>query len=380
MATFLIISPEAWADNAVSKHHYALTLAARGHDILFLNPPTEGSELTLSRSGQSPGVQVVDGPPVARGLRYLPASVRRFLEARWLEQLETRAGKRVDAVWLFENSRFYDMCFAGPRLKVYHQVDLNQSFHPHAAARSADVCFCTTEFIRMELLKVAQHVYKVHHGTPVVPKPLQLTPEQRQSFEGAGVNAAYIGSLAMEYIDVELMIGAVEACPQVRFHLVGSYTEHCALRMRSQGLPNVVWWGKLPSALIPALLAQVDVVMCTYQASRYGEQLASPHKFMEYLGSGKVLVTTYTDEYKDKRELVCMVDAREDYISAFRLVVANLGSYNSVARQQERKAFAAAHSYDAQLDKIIHLVTHGTPAHARLFRAAHVVAMTEPID
>lgn len=369
MATFLIISPEPWVAHTVSKHHYALTLAAKGHEVLFLNPPASSGKLNISHSAQTSGVRVVDAPSVAAGLRYLPAAARRTLEARWLQRLETHAQVRIDAVWLFENSRFYDMGFAGRRLKIYHQVDLNQNFHPHVAARSADVCLCTTDAIRNQLLRSAERVHKIHHGTPAAGSH-RLTEAQGRLFLRGCVNAAYVGNLAMEYLDAELLLATARAHPQVRFHLIGAYSEASLLHREGRGLPNLVWWGKQPSALIPALLREVDVVLCTYRASRYRDQLASPHKFMEYFASGKTIVATYTDEYKDKRDLLCMVDGAEDYVRAFGKVVADLASYNSSARCAQRRAFAADHSYDLQLARIARIVRDAVPQHASLFEAA----------
>src|SRR5579862_3671957 len=37
--TILVISPQAWGDMLISKHHYALELARRGNQVYFLNPP-----------------------------------------------------------------------------------------------------------------------------------------------------------------------------------------------------------------------------------------------------------------------------------------------------------------------------------------------------
>lgn len=379
MATFLVISPEPWTAHAVSKHHYARALASRGHEVIFLNPPCSSGELSISPPVET-GVRVVDSPSVARGLRFLPAPVRRLLEARWLDQLEARVGLRVDAVWLFENSRFYDMGFAGERLKIYHQVDLNQNFHPHEAANSADLCLCTTDVIRNALLKTRASVHKIHHGTPVVGTPLQLTDAQLARFHPEGPNAAYVGNLAMEYIDVELLLHTIKAYPLVRFHLVGGFSENSPLRRGSHGLPNVVWWGQQPSRLIPSILAEVDVVMCTYDVATYRDQLASPHKFMEYFASGNTIVSTYTDEYKDKRDLLSMVDAREDYVALFGAVIAQLALYNSPARREARKAFAAMHSYDAQLERIIELAADARPERAELFRGGRPLRIAESMS
>ena len=152
----------------------------------------------------------------------------------------------------------------------------------------------------------------------------------------------------------------VQTYPTVRFHFVGSFSLKGRLYQLASNLSNVVWWGKVPSAVIPSILERADIVMCTYKAAQYREQLASPHKFMEYLASGKTIVATYTDEYKDKRHLVEMVDDASDYLAVFRRVLADLPAYNSPARQAERVDFAMEHSYPRQLQKIISILRdHG---------------------
>ena len=74
---------------------------------------------------------------IVKGLRFYPKKIRNFTEKKWLEKLEDKIGQRFTTVWLFENSRFYDMSFAERRLKIYHQVDLNQNFHVREAASSS---------------------------------------------------------------------------------------------------------------------------------------------------------------------------------------------------------------------------------------------------
>ena len=41
--TILVISPQAWGQMYLSKHHYALTLAQLGNTVYFLNPPKQGN-------------------------------------------------------------------------------------------------------------------------------------------------------------------------------------------------------------------------------------------------------------------------------------------------------------------------------------------------
>lgn len=337
-----------------------MELARRGHDVLFYGPPARLGE-TVIEPIYLAGVRlrVVHAGKVAPGLRFVPAFVRRYAESRWLRKLEKLAECQIGTVWLFENSRFFDLRFAGKRLKIYHQVDLNQDFHHATAAATADICFCTSDLIRERLLPHHPLVFKIHHGTPQAHAPISLTDDQQLRLDHVGAQAAYIGNLDMAYLDAELLAHAAQAFPQVRFHLVGGFSRAGLLWQRLGGLPNVVWWGKLDSGLIPAVLASVNVLLVTYQSERWQDQ-SSPHKFMEYLASGKTIVATYTDEYKDKRHLLEMVDDSDAFIPALQRVLAHLDRYNSPQRQAERRAFAAEHSYARQYEKVFDLLArHG---------------------
>ena len=361
----LIISPEAWDAHSVSKHHYARTLAARGSTVFFLNPPDDSlTELQIDVASDFAGVHVVSGPRVAAGLRFYPAFLRRWMEARWLSHFETVIGSKINVVWLFENSRFFDLRFATDRLKIYHQVDLNQNFHPASAAATADICFCTTDFIKSQLQPFNSRVYKIHHGLAnhagaqaLGPgNPASLSQKQVEALHGAKVNAFCVGNLDMVYLDVGLLDSLIRQLPAVRFHFVGACSDGSELRTKCANLPNVAWWGKVASVQIPSLLNHADVLLLSYKADLHREQLASPHKLMEYFASGKIVVATYTDEYKDKRHLMKMVDDRESYSAAFTEVINNLEKYNSLDRQNARREFAQAHTYEKQLDKIIELL------------------------
>lgn len=360
MSAVLIISPEAWDAHPVSKHHYARTLAGQGRQVLFLDPPhPEARAPTLKDVEDVPGLRILQGPRVAPGLRFMPAPLRRWLEARWLRRIEALSGTHISTIWLFENSRFFDMRFAGERLKIYHQVDLNQDQHPQVAARTADVCLCTTDIIRDRLRAVRPDVHKVHHGT-IVADANGGDADLEKAFSQPGIHAVLVGNLDMAYLDVAGIAGLVFDHPQVHFHFIGGNAPANQLRERCAPARNARWWGKLPYTRIPALLAQADVLLVAYDARRFRNQLASPHKFMEYLLSGKVIVASYTDEYKDKRHLVEMAGPDEDIGPVFARVVQNLDTYNAPARMAERRAFALDHSYARQLDRIAAIVRETT--------------------
>ena len=148
----LVISPEFWKWQHVSKHHYAITLAKLGHEVYFLNPPISNINKIKILDTEYTNVYEIEAPQVTKGLRFYPKKIRNIIEKNWLENLEKIIEKKITIVWLFENSRFFDMNFAGSRLKIYHQVDSDQNFHMKEAAISSDICFCVTDFIKRDLL------------------------------------------------------------------------------------------------------------------------------------------------------------------------------------------------------------------------------------
>ena len=351
MSCILIISPEPWDGHFVSKHHYAITLASKGNKVYFLNPPNNklnGIEVSQTKYSN---LWSISSPQVAKGLRFYPRLIRTFIERKWLNNLEKIIKNHFSIIWLFENSRFYNMQFAHNCLKIYHQVDLNQNFHTSKAAKSADICFCTTDYILKEIKPHNANVYKIHHGVDLSHKVIKLLKQQIANFKVNGVNVAYVGNLAMKYMDVDILADLVDSFPTIHFQFVGGYDDKTPLYNKCKKNENISWWGKIDSKLIPNVLDYCDVVLVSYQTDYFIDQ-ASPHKIMEYLASGKVIASTYTDEYKDKRNLIEMVDNSEDYVKHFKKIINNLALYNSKERQQERVAFANENSYEKKLEEV----------------------------
>lgn len=353
MSAILIISPENWDAHFVSKHHYARTLAGLGKKVFFLNPPDKAARGIVVRPLPVQNLFIVNSPAIAPGLRFWPPLFRQFVERKWLQRLENIVGMAIDVVWLFENSRFFDMRFAGSRIKIYHQVDLNQTFNPLVAARTADVCFCTTDLIAERLRVVRKDVHKIHHGTVIVSEPhlSQRYPESH----GGRLCASYVGNLDIPYIDADGLSQIVIAHPEISFNFIGGYTSKTILRRNLRDAPNVTWWGKQPFSEIPRFLAESTLLLVAYK-HEYWRQVASPHKFMEYLLAGKVIVCSYTDEYKDKTDIVAMGYPDESYPDLFERVLQNLDRFTTPELAQLRVDFATIHTYERQVQKIFAIV------------------------
>ncbi|MCC1498239.1 glycosyltransferase [Alcanivorax sp. 1008] len=353
MTTILVISPEPWDGHFVSKHHYAMELAQQGHDVIFYGPPAIHNEIRLEDISVTNGrLRILHAPRVARGLRRLPGFIRRFLEGRWLARLERLLQQRIEIIWNFENSRFFDFGFAGNRLKIYQQVDLNQDFEPDIVAATADLSIAISGPIEKRLEPVAQQLIRITHGYSPPRRRVSGPPDIDSIFANFGVNVVLTGNLDIAYLDVELLTQLVNTNPNVQFHFVGSYATGKCLHAATASSANVVFWGKHPADVLPHFLELADVLLVAYREDMHLEQLANPHKMMEYLASGKCVLATRTLEYEGRSDLVEMPASREEYLHVFATISRNPMAWNTPELIAHRQAFALDNSYSRQLDRI----------------------------
>ncbi len=329
--------------------------------MLFYGPPEGAGPIRLNhiplaqadRIATSGRLRVLRAPLVAPGLRFLPGPLRRALEARWLGQLEQIVGQPIDVVWNFENSRFFDMNFAGNRLKIYQQVDLNQDFHPATAAATADLSIAISAPIEQRLTPTARKLIRITHGHADPSATQAVPPELNADFARARVNAVLVGNLDIAYLDVPLLAQLVTDYPDTRFHFVGAYTAAHGLHSATGLAPNVRFWGRQPAHALPAFLARADVLLVAYLAEEHLDQLANPHKIMEYLAAGRSILATRTLEYDGRPDLIETARDRADYARRFGEIVAAPAAWNRPEQIAQRQAYAGENTYPRQLDRIV---------------------------
>lgn len=351
----LLISPEWWGKSFVSKHHYATALAELGNAVFFLNPPSAGWKKTPVATG----LTVLDYKNTYRGLGKMPRFLSALLTKRAFLEIERFAGVQFDLLWNFDSSRFFNLKQLPQRVfKIQHIVDLTENFQRDLGAETSDLCLSTTDFIKAAQQVHNPNSFKIHHGAHAEnfgAERKDLGVEIKES-----VTVGYVGNLSIKYIDWETVFEMAQQNTDVGFVFIGpvgksNLSNSAAIDpflVQTQQLPNAYFLGAKPSTDIPGLLLNFDILLVVYKAKAYKEQLASPHKFMEYLASGKVILSSYTDEYKDKRSLLVMLDDNEALPDTLHTLKTELATYNSPEAQAARKAFAAQHSYKNQLQLI----------------------------
>jgi hypothetical protein len=126
-----------------------------------------------------------------------------------------------------------------------------------------------------------------------------------------------------------------------------------------QAADNVVLHGAVPSAALAEEIHRVDAFLICYDIKKDQSGGTNYHKIMEYLSTGKVIISNNVTTYSGRPDLVQMVSSREnneDLPRLFKAVVGRLEHYNSPDAQALRIAFARDNTYGNQVRRIEELL------------------------
>jgi len=347
----LIISPEPWDFIKVSKHHYAMEFTSRGNSVYFLNPPDNQFQVVECKRSEE-GVYVIDYKNRYKGVRFLPKPVRKFIFKKLYNKFQKIAKESFDVVFLFENSRFFDLDFLPANVfSVYFQVDEDQNFHPHQAARSANLVLAINNVIKDLLSQSGKAVYRISHGfsgnfSTNATSIWNGHTIYRRSAER--LKAFYIGNLDHYFSDIDLLAALIRSTPDVDFVFIGPYNKSGKLYQLIKDNGNVFLYGKVAASDIPGMLDDADLLFFAYR----DDFLSSSHKVMEYLASGKAIVTTKVKGYPEDPDLFYCSGNSAGFIDLFKYVCDNIEEANSSVKMKKRIQFAIDNTYKKRVVEI----------------------------
>lgn len=371
-STVLVLSPQPWTHIPISKHNYAIALARRGYDVVFVNPPVRDlpSASTIEESLDHPGLQILTYRQAwFAKLRFhlLPAfdwlmakRVRRLLKSRQIVP---------DIVWCFDFNLFGDLRIFHGSTTIFHPVDpLSDPRHIQAAA-SADLVLTVSAKIACQLKPAGRPVHVVNHGLAT---SFEKLANSRLADCDAGIGQSlasdrrlkvgYAGNLGRRPVNRRVLREIIEQNPEIDFLFWGpadAETEEVAefvAFLRSQ--PHVTLFGSVSQAELAAAYTQVDLFLLSYAADPRESDRSNSHKILEYLSTGRVVVSSRIQAYEHTHDLLVMShsDTDADLPQRFTETLARLTTLNSVQLQRERILLALDNTYDRQIDRIFALL------------------------
>ena len=285
-------------------------------------------------------------------------------------------------LWLFRPGQQRWIDVLQPRLVVYHVVD-EYSAYPNLSTsqaerqreldrrlvQRADLVFCTAQSLVDARRPLNPHTHYLPNAvdydaftaaasqfptSPIYPStnlPIYQFTNLPQSTHSpllsivGGINAK---------VDLALLAEVAARRPDWRIELVGpiSYGADEAALARLRSLPNVRFAGAVPAGQVPAVLAGCDVALIPYRLNEQTRHV-NPLKVYEYLAAGRAVVATPLPELRQFEPLVRLAGDVDGFI---RAVEAALAEGNTPERVAERRAVAAANTWDIRVARMVALI------------------------
>ena len=362
----LLISPQPWGTIHISKHHYAVALANLGHEVYFLNPPVnKRKKIEVRNVLADKKLSVIDsGFRNSLFLRYKLRPLYDLFVRRWLKKI-LREIPPPDIVWCFETNIIRDLgIFKGK--KIFHVVDpINRRMVP--AGKTADLIICVSNRILEQFKEVNVHKRFINHALSdiAIDRAGKLKLPVARSNER--LQAGYVGNLTRQVIDVSVITNLIEKFPGIDFHFWGPGDtasilggESSDLLQKIRSFSNVFLHEPVDSSeLIPAI-SGMDLFLLAYKPVNDLHDCSNSHKLLEYWATGKIVVSTYIDQYNNKESsylLQMSAENKNDVLpEIFENVVNKIEEWNNVEMMSKRRSFAMGLSYTKNANAILELL------------------------
>lgn len=361
----LILSPQPWGTMHISKHHYAIELAKRGNEVFFLNPGEIGVSTSVSNEK---GVFVISHrTPIFYKLKFHWNWAYHFLRAHTTRALLTKLKFKPNIVWSFDLGGDYSLRYFNAPIKIFHPVDEPLSPLALKSGKGATHLFSVTHEILEKYTELPVKRAFINHGVSelFLSKSDQIQPDASQS----DLRFGYAGNLLRPDIDRDLMLALFETFPEVVFEIWGGLSDS-KNNLGSESKSNRDFFGKIsqfsnvllhgpvsPSQLAEEFQRMSGFLIC-YDIKKDQSKGTNYHKILEYLSTGKVIVSNNVSTYRDSG-LFPMCTSREnndEFLEIFKDVIERIDHWNASDRQEVRIEYAKSHLYSNQVEKIATMI------------------------
>jgi hypothetical protein len=367
--TILLISPQSWGTMFVSKHHYAIELAKKGNRVYYLNPPE------TDRDKHQKNIEIVFSGIenlwfinhklwFPFNLKFHVISLFHFLMRFHIHGILKRIPYQVEFIWSFDLSNYYPFIFFGKKpFKIFHPVDEPLNKTAINSARGSDIIFSITREILQKYEGFSAPKYFINHGV----SDQFLLPVKQTKKVHTPIHIGVSGNLLRDDLDRNTMLEIIRSNSGIVFDFFGSYTqsqsniggieddEVILFISFLQSLPNVILHGALKYQKLAEAIHQMDGFLICYDIKKDQSRGTNYHKIMEYLSTGKVIISNNVTTYKDEPDLIQMTESRENNTELpelFKQVIENIQDFNLPSLQQKRVDFAIANTYQNQIGRI----------------------------
>lgn len=368
----LIISPQAWGKMFLAKHHYAIELARHGNEVYFLNPPQEESVVNgvqICSSGIADNLFLINHKlNFPYQLKFKLKKVFHFLIKFHIKKIEASINKKIDIVWSFDLGDYYPFkFFSGNPLKLFNPIDEPLNKDGINSAKDCDLIISVTREILSKYKDINVPKHFIHHGLAdeFIGANKQIKIDNQLRF---GLS----GNWLRKDIDTKCLLQIIKENEDVIFELWGSYkskqsniggeSNTSVVRFIAELMvsKNVVLHGPIHPHKLAEEFKRMDGFLICYDIIKDQSKGTNYHKVMEYLSTGKVVISNNITTYTNLPDLIVMNESRvnnDELPLIFKTVISNISHYNNQSLQDLRSNFAIGNLYAKKIEEIEKLLS-----------------------
>jgi hypothetical protein len=355
----LILSPEDWGKTLLSKHLYAKELS-KNNKIFFLHTSPHPSQKKFIETCTIEGnIEIIHLKKVVKGIFKLPPILIDLQNRIIIKKIQKIIQQQIDVVWSFDQSKFQNLRQFNAQISIFHPVDYIIKANPFVSriANSADLVFSVSQAI-LDIIKTKTPKYFINHGLDEVFLKENKDLITKKKIVDSKINVGYVGNLNMKFIDYENLIKTVEENTHLNFIFIGPEntsnigTSEVRLPLiQLKELSNTQFIGAKSKEELITLLPFFDIFLLCYNNKKYPIEVSNSHKILEYLSTGKVIVSNSIKTY-DNNPILEIVSNNASISARLNKVSSMLDFFNSTTKMNERITFAKENTYKKQLERI----------------------------
>ena len=370
----LLISPQPWGSLFISKNHYAVELA-KSNIVYYLCP--QPNVKTSSKKVEIKSLEGISNLYIIEHQLFFPFQLKfhfsrlfHLLMFIQTKRILKKINRNIDIVWSFDLGNYFPFAFFSKvRLKIFHPVDEPLNNEAILSAKGADVIFSVTYEILSKYQNYNLPSYFINHGVEASFIESSSFFSQQDKLQ---IRVGFSGNLRRKDIDREILLTIINDNPNVQFDCWGDFANRNNLRDAESKTTddfinkllskrNVHLHGLLNPTQLADAYHQVDAFLICYDVAKDQSKGTNYHKILEFVSTGKVIISNNVTTYQKFPLLVQMVNERtnnKQLPTLFNQVINNLNQYNSIELQQKRVSFASENTYENQINRIDnHLMT-----------------------
>jgi glycosyltransferase involved in cell wall biosynthesis len=352
----------------LAKHHYAIELAKHGNEVYFLNPPQKDAVkngVEIVKSNVVDSLYLINHSlPFSYKIKFKWIGLFHFLMKFHIKKIEASIGKKIDIVWSFDLGNYYPFkYFPNSALKLFNPIDEPLNKDGINSANGCDIIISITKEILEKYSHINVSKHFIHHGLADEFAGVDTTNITKDNITRVGLS----GNWLRTDLDTDCLLKIITENPLITFEFWGTYKakqsnigggsdkEAEQFINQLQLAKNVLLHGAVHPKQLAIEFQRMDAFLITYDILKDQSRGTNYHKVMEYLSTGKVIISNNITTYSNLPNLIEMTTSRthnNELPLLFKTIISNLQHYNKQECITARKAFAFSNLYSNKISEI----------------------------